>query len=185
LESAKGETSVSDKVKTTETPGVENPDEVKTTDSGAATAPDTGTAPAEPVDQTPAAPAEPVEKAISADTKKDAKALAKIVSTYATLGQQLREAGLLDEETKVDDKASEPVKKAEAPEDDRYAVLEKSMSTLAAAVTAIADRIPDGSAPGNLRKAEPVDPLAELRAVEDPMERFRLAAAALNRTGTR
>lgn len=186
LESAEGDKSVSDDNKTPETPGVENPAEVKTTDAGAATAPDTGTAPAESTASAETKPEDGeagVEKAISADTKKDAKALAKIVSTYTALGQQLREAGLLSEETEEGKANDTTVEKAAAPEDDRYATLEKSISTLTAAVATIADRIPDGSGPGSLRKSEATDPLAELRAVEDPMERFRLAAAALHGDG--
>ncbi len=158
---------------------------VETTESGAATAPDTQAAPDEPtakeaeaqevVEETAV-----VEKAISGETKKDAKRLDKIVKLYTALGTELRESGLLDaSEAEVETAAAETtVEKSETGEDDRYVRLEKSIETLSATVLAIAENTPAGTAPGVLRKSEEVDPLDELRSVEDPIERLRLAMAA-------
>lgn len=151
-----------------------------TTESGAATAPDTGNAP-ESTDGS--AEAQPVEKAITATSKKEEKALANILKTYHTMGAQLREAGLLTEEAEKGestDQESVTVEKSETADnkDDQIATLSKSVTDLSAIVTTLMDRVTDGSAPAALRKSEPVDPLAELTAIEDPLERLRYAMAA-------
>lgn len=170
----------------TETPGgneeevtVETKETVveTTTDSGAATAPDTQAAPEEaPAEEAP----QVAEKAIKGDTKRDDKRLTRIVNLYTALGNELRESGLLDApEAEVETAAAETtVEKSVTDEDDRFARLEKSMETLSATVLAIAENTPAGTAPGVLRKSEESDPLEELRSVEDPIERLRLAMAA-------
>jgi hypothetical protein len=186
-ESAKGDTSVSE-VEKTDAPQEEVPntdtDDAAKTESGAATAADTGTAPEAEEAEGEAT----VEKAIKADTKRDEKRLEKIVKLYSDLGSELREAGFLAEETAAEGSEETTVQKAATTEDtptNEVVELRKSVSELTALVTALADRIPDGSAPGLLQKAEPVDPLAELKAVDDPMERLRLAFAAKGGEGLR
>lgn len=178
VDSAVSEETVTDAEKTTTTETVEEvttPDTgaAETTDSGAATAPDTGNAP-DSADGSASADAT-VEKAVKPETKKDEKVLAGLVKTYQSLGAQLREAGLLTEEPVKDDQGGE--KTIVKSENTEVAQLSKSVSELASIVTALADRVTDGSAPGVLRKSEPVDPLAELTAVADPIERLRLSLA--------
>lgn len=182
-----GDTQVADtttETKVEETKEVTTDAGAATTDSGAATAPDTGNAP-DSADGSATADADAgsttVEKAVKAESKKDEKTLTKIVQTYASLGTLLTEAGLLGSESKDAEGTEEKtVQKSDSTEDkdDQIATLSKSVSDLTALVTSLADRIPDGSAPGSLRKSEPVDPLAELRAIEDPMERLRFGLAA-------
>jgi hypothetical protein len=171
----------------TETPGG-NEEEVvtetteiaveKTTESGAATAPDTQATPEEaPAEAAP----EVVEKAIAGETKRDEKRLAKLVAQYNALGETLRESGLLEsEDAGAETKAEETVvQKSETDEEDRFVRLEKSIETLSATVLAIAENTPAGTAPGLLQKSEnDSNPIDDLKAVEDPLERLRLAMAA-------
>lgn len=188
-EAANGDNRLGDEVKVSEAT-VSETTTTETTDSGAATAPDTGKAPEEAaVETTKVETAETteVEKAIKTDTKKDAKLLEGIVNTYNTLGQKLQAAGLLsveDEGEKVATAEETTVTKSETTESTEatsapdVATLSKAVSDLTGIVAALADRIPDGSAPGVLRKADAVDPMAELAAIEDPIERLRLGLAA-------
>ncbi len=127
-----------------------------------------------------------VEKSASESTD-NAQSIDQIVSTFKTLGSQLESAGLLKkDDTSVNDKAENTVTKSEeakttteettsAPE---IVMLQKSVNDLASIVAALADNIKDGSAPGLIRKSEAVDPLQELKDVEDPLERLRLSFAA-------
>ena len=181
VEPVAGETTVAEN--TTETKVVETTEEVKT-ESGAATNPATGAAP-ENGDGTAAAV---VEKAISADTVKDAKNLDKIVTQYQALGKVLKDAGLIDEQAKATGGEAETDTKVEKSEDKTengdVAVLSKSVEDLTKLVTALADRISDGTAPGVLSKSTTIDPIDELRAVEDPLERMRLAFAAQSGNGS-
>jgi hypothetical protein len=174
-ETANGDTSVSEENKT-ETPE-QKPEVVEkaaaaeaNTDSGAAKNPESG--------KTPSGTEEVVEKAISADSKKDQKKMEKIVKLHGELGALLAEVGLSGEEAATEAAASAEVKKSQSntEEDERFEKIEKSLSSLADLVVKLAGT-PDGSAPGSLRKSEAVDPLAELNAVEDPIERLRLAMA--------
>lgn len=134
---------------------------------------------------------ETVEKAISTSTKKDEKSLADIVKTYNTLGEKLRSAGLLNDDSESDNATATEttVTKSEQSTESKeetktvaptVETLSKALVDLTGIVSALADRIPDGSAPGVLVKAEPADPLAELSAVTDPIERMRLGFAALH-----
>ncbi len=176
-EAALGEQQVADKTEATETK-VEKTEEVattETTDSGAATSADTGNETV--VEETK------VEKAITTSTKKDDALLAKIVKQYTALGQTLRDAGLDPKDVEEGEASAETVTKSEseasaestsAPE---VATLAKAVLDLTQIVTDLAARTPDGSAPGTLVKSEAVDPLAELNAVENPIERLRLAMA--------
>ena len=178
----------------TEQVNVETPDEQaqqevvddaaakETTDSGAATAPETQDTP-EVADGS--ADAAVVEKAITADNKKDEKRLSKIVSLYTSLGEELRQSGLLAEETSSDEKTEvEATVEKSVDTDPRLTAIEKSLETLSAAVLAIAENVPAGTAPGLIRKSEEVDPISELRSVEDPMERLRMGFAALHGEGS-
>lgn len=186
-EAAAGDNRLSDAEKTapavTEATATETTTEVtttETTDSGAATAPDTGKAPETAAEAT-------VEKAVKSENKKDEKALAGIVKNWKALGEQLQAAGLLTEDTGTSTSSEETtVEKSEssttteatpASAPDATATLQKSVDSLAAIVTALADKVSDGGAP-TLVKAEPAaDPLAELKSEENPIERLRLALA--------
>ncbi len=55
--------------------------------------------------------------------------------------------------------------------------LSKSVTELTSIVTALADRVSDGTSAKLIQKSEPVDPLAELKAIESPLERLRLGLA--------
>lgn len=186
-EAANGDTRLSEAEKTSTETKVTEVETTETTDSGADEAAETAEVTEASV--TPEVIATPaVEKAITTTTKRDDKALADIVKTYNALGQKLQQAGLLDEAVESVDATTvteTPVTKSETSETTvaatsapDVAALQKSFTELAGIVTALADRIPDGSAPGVLTKAEAVDPLAELKSVEDPMERLRLGLAA-------
>jgi hypothetical protein len=182
-----GDTQVADKETETEvvektTTEVTTDAGAATTDSGAATAPDTGKA---PDSESAAADAEPVEKAVT--PAKEKKSNSEITKMFSALQTKLREAGLLDEESEDGGQESTETKveKSETttPEtdgNDKVAKLQKSVDDLTTLVTSLADHIPDGTAPGVLRKSEPVDPLAELTSVENPIERLRLSLAALH-----
>ncbi len=154
------------------------------TDSGAATAPDTKATPEEaPAEDAPAE----VEKAIKGDTKRDDKRLEKIVAQYTALGETLKESGLLvSEDADAASTAEETVvvQKSETDEEDRFVRLEKSIETLSATILAIAENTPAGTAPGLLQKAQETDPIDELRSVENPLERLRLAMAARHGDGS-
>lgn len=185
-EAAVGDTRLSDEVKVEETTVVSDTTTTETTDSGAATAPDTEKAP----EETPVA--ENVEKAITTSNKKDEKAINDIVKTFNALGQKLQAAGLLTEDVaSVEETATETtVTKSEvtaAPESTtsapEVATLSKAVADLTTIVRALAERTPEGSAPGVLLKSESVDSLTELQQVVDPAERLRLAMAALHGEG--
>jgi hypothetical protein len=164
---ADGGTRVGDEIKPTETVVEETTEVATATETGAAeTTPD-------------------VEKAIKTETKRDDAHIAKIVKQFTALGQSLRDAGLIAEDVDSGEETAETVTKSEsdatkaettsAPE---VATLAKAVSDLTSIVTDLAGRIPDGSAPGTLVKSEAVDPLAELKAIENPLERLRLGLAA-------
>lgn len=193
------EGNMTEEVKTETVEETEVKTQPDTTETGAATAPDTGKAPEE-APATPeaasadAAPAttdapETVEKAVKAETKKDEKSLAKIVSTYAALGKQLKEAGLLDAEDETEETTvtksedTEAAVAAEATPAPEVVELRKSVTDLTALVSALADRIPDGSAPGLLRKAEEKNAVEEIAEIENPIERLRFALAAKHGEG--
>lgn len=191
-EAATGDTRLSEEAKTgtesTEATTTETT-EVKTettTDSGAATAPDTGKAP-----ETAANENTTVEKAVKSENKKDEKALQGIVKNWTALGEQLRAAGLLldttegsgsSEETTVT-KSESGTSQGDTSAPDAVTTLQKSVTELASVVTALADRISDGGAPGLIAKSETVDPLAELKDEQDPIERLRLALAVQHGEG--
>jgi hypothetical protein len=175
---------------TTETPQdqpVENPDETATTDTGAETTTTTST---ETVEQN--APAttettvteETVEKAVKPETKRDEKTLASILKTYKQLGSQLKAAGLdLDDQTAAGDSAETTTveKSLTTSDDSEMSEIKKSLGALTEIVTTLAEATPDrNSIPPVLRKSEETDPLSEMKKVEDPMERMRLAFAALH-----
>lgn len=182
-EAAVGDNRLGDEVKTTPQDSSEEVNTSTTTDSGAATAPDTGEAPETAADNTT------VEKAVKSENKKDEKALAGIVKNWTALGEQLKAAGLLpeadaasgstSEETTVtkseDSQDSAEASTSSAP-DDSVATLQKSVNSLAEVVTALAGKISDGGAPVVVQKSE-ADPLGELKAEVDPIERLRLALA--------
>lgn len=187
---------MSEEVKTETVESTEVTTDTKT-ETGAATAPDTGNAP-ETADGTadanpeaaPEAAPETVEKAVKGETKKDEKAIGKIVSLYTALGAELDKAGLLPssettttEETTVTKSEVETASEndASAPE---VVELRKSVGELYAIVSALADRTPDGSAPGLLRKAEEKDALEELKSIEDPRDRLRNAFAVKHGDGS-
>lgn len=184
-EAATGDIRLSEEARTAESTEATTTEttEVKTettTDSGAATAPDTGKAPETAADET-------VEKAVKAEDKKSEKALQGIVKNWTALGEQLKAAGLLpsttegsgsgEETTVTKSETVETTKDTSAPD---VVTLQKSVNTLAEVVTALADRISDGGAPGLIQKSEAVDPLAELKAEENPIERLRLGLAVLH-----
>lgn len=151
--------------------------ESATTDSGAATNPETGSASAASTED-----AAPVEKSITADTKRDAQKMAKFAKLLGELNVLGAEIGLSGTDDTTDTSADvAPVEKSQAVQDDsdeKYTRLEKSFNDQSALLQQVLDRVTDGSAPGVLRKSEPVDPLAELTSIEDPRERMRLAFAA-------
>lgn len=186
---AEGDIRLGEEVKTSQTTTEETTSTVSevapktTTDSGAATAPDTGNAPTNG-DDTAAVEGATVEKAVTAGTKKDQKALDAIVKTYNALGSQLKAAGLVaDEDANAEGATAETTveKSQSAPETTTSApdvqVLSKAVSDLTNIVAALATRIPESSSPGLLSKSAEVDPLDELRSVEDPIERLRLSLA--------
>jgi hypothetical protein len=183
--SANGETQVAEET-TVSTQPVENTTETTevtetttaTTDSGAATNPDSGKAPEESGANTET----PVEKAVSADTKRDQKKLDKIVKLVGQLNGALAEIGLsgVEVETSTNDEP-EKVAKAGTVEDESekadVAELTKIVKAQSEQIAALMDRVSDGSAPGALKKSTPVDPLAELKAIDNPIERLRLGLA--------
>lgn len=186
-EAAVGDNKLGNEVQTPATTEVKTEEvttEVKTdntTDSGAATAPETGKAPETVADETV------VEKAVKTETKKDEKAIQAIVKNYVALGTQLKEAGLLpdgdestsEETTVTKSETSTDADKgasASAP-DDSVAILAKSVTSLTEIVTALAGKVSDGGTPVLVQKSEAADPLAELKAEQDPIERLRLALA--------
>ena len=187
------EGNMSEEVKTTpEAPEVTTqPD---TTDTGAATAPDTGkapeAAPATPQPAPEAAPAttdapETVEKAVKGENKRDEQAMARIVKNWKALGADLEAAGLLNEteETTVEKSESAASETATTPAPE-VVQLQKSVTELAQVVSALADRIPDGSAPGVLRKAEEKNAVEEIAEIEDARDRLRFAFAAKHGDGS-
>jgi len=173
------ETTVSEQTEKTETTTVATANPDATTDSGEATNPDSGKAPEEASESTETS----VEKAVSADTKKDQKKLDKIVNLVGQLNSALAEIGLsgVAVETQAD-AGTETVEKAGSVEDASekadVAELTKIVKAQSEQIATLMDRVTDGSAPGVLRKSDPVDPLAELKAIENPMERLRLGLAA-------
>ena len=175
-ESATGVTQVTEETKKTET--ADSSTEVKKDEADTAT----DAATVETTEVVESTTSETVEKAISADSKKDAKNLDKIVAQYNALGKTLRDAGLIEKEAAgaVEESTETTVQKSEG---DDVETLSKAVSDLTGIVTALADRIKDGNSPALLQKSEPVDPLAELNAVENPLERLRLSLAAKHGEG--
>src|SRR5574339_522254 len=191
------EGNMTEEVKTETVEETEVKTQPDTTETGAATAPDTGNAPEEapatpeaaPADAAPATTDAPetVEKAVKTETKRDEQAVNRIVKNWKALGADLKAAGLLDEETEEttvtkseDAEATVAEEATPAPE---VVELRKSVSDLTALVSALADRIPDGSAPGVLRKAEEKDAVEEIAEIENPIERLRFALAAKHGEG--
>ena len=186
---ANGDDSVSN-TNTTETPVVETPSNAtatagvpaEATASGAATNPETGKAPEGADGSADATPAEPVEKAVKPETKRDEQKMNKFVKLLGEVNALAAEIGLSGAEATTETPAaSAPVQKSDSSDesDDRLTRIEKSVATLGELVVTLANT-PDGSAPGALRKSAEVDPLAELNAIADPMERARMAFAALH-----
>lgn len=174
-ESATGDTQVSEETKKTETV-VEETTEVKKGEADTTADAATVENPAEvKTDETV------VEKAVTAETKRDEKTLQKIVQTYQNLGAQLKDAGLIPDEAKGPEQESTEttVQKSEAATENATDVvaLSKAVSDLTGIVTALADRVSDGTSVKLIQKSEEADPLADLRAVENPLERLRLGLA--------
>ena len=97
------------------------------------------------------------------------------------------ETATSSEETKVEKSEGAQATEgttASAP-DANVETLSKAVTSLTEIVTALADRVSDGGAPAVVQKAESTDPLAELKAVEDPIERLRLSLAVAHGEGQR
>lgn len=186
-ESASGDNSVSEANKT-ETPAADATPETtpnaaeaaETTDSGAATNPESGKA---PEGATTSDNVAPVEKAVKPETKRDEQKMNKFVKLLGEVNALAAEIGLSGAGAEAAPAAeTKPVEKAQDPESedsDRFVRIEKAVADLGELVVKLANT-PDGSAPGALRKAADVDPLAEINAIADPLERARMAFAVLH-----
>jgi hypothetical protein len=97
------------------------------------------------------------------------------------LNGALAEIGLsgVEVETSTNDE-TETVQKAaveDKSENDSVAALAEIVKAQSEQIATLMDRVSDGSAPGALKKSTPVDPLAELKSIDNPIERLRLGLA--------